>query len=590
MSSSPFVQQAAAESQPQSQSQSLDEKNPAKVTADASGSDSEIEKEEAQNGVKKIQAITTAWTWRALILTYILIWITSYTHSMQQQMNSNLAPYVTSSFRRHGLTATTGIVSGLAGGVSQLPLAKILNIFGRMEGYMLAHLLCCFGLILMAVCSNVETYAAAQVFWAVGSGGIGYIHTVLISDTTSIRNRMIIYTLNSTAYIANAFAGPIVAQLFERNSTWRWAFGSFAIIFPVFGCLITVMLWWNLRKAMRLGQGPELKESGRTFQESFMFYCREFDTNLVVGMFLIMFGFSLFLLPFSLVSYTAKKWAAGHIIAMIILGIFCLVLFGFWERKYASTPLVPWINLKDRTILGSAAVAGIISLSFSSWDSYFSSYLQVVHRQSLAQAGFIGNIYTIASCTWGPIVGVLIRQTNHFKWIACAAIPVACLSTGLLIHFRTPDTYIGYVIMCQILKAVSAGTIIICEQLAVMSVVKHNEVTVMLALVGLATSVGRSVGRAISGAIWTNEFLDFLVKYLPEDTKGEASTIYGDIKVQLSYPWGSPARDGIVHAYGDVQRHMVICGAAFMPLALGCVFLWKNINVAKVHQTKGQVF
>ncbi|KAK6224792.1 siderophore iron transporter mirB [Colletotrichum tabaci] len=46
--------------------------------------------------------------------------------------------------------------------ISQLPLAKILNIFGRMEGYMLAHLLCCFGLILMAVCSNVETYAAAQ--------------------------------------------------------------------------------------------------------------------------------------------------------------------------------------------------------------------------------------------------------------------------------------------------------------------------------------------------------------------------------------------------------------------------------------------
>ncbi|WYZ46604.1 hypothetical protein EsH8_IX_000829 [Colletotrichum jinshuiense] len=587
--SSTFVQQAAAESQ--SQNQSFDEKNPAntktEISANTSEHDPEGEKTEPQNGIKKIQAITTAWTWRALIFTYILIWITSYTHSMQQQMNSNLGVYVTSSFRRHGLTATTGIVSGLAGGVSQLPLAKILNIFGRMEGYMLAHLLCCFGLILMAVCRNVETYAAAQVFWAVGSGGIGYIHTVLISDTTSTRNRMIIYTLNSTAYIANAFAGPIIAQLFYEHSSFRWAFGSFAIIFPAFGSLITIMLWWNLRKANKLGQGPELVKSGRNLQESFLFYCREFD---VVGMLLIMFGFSLFLLPFSLVSYTAKKWAAGHIIAMIILGIFCLVLFGFWEKKYASKPLVPWVNLKDRTILGSAAVAGVISLSFSSWDSFFSSYLQVVHRQSISQAGFIGNIYTIASCTWGPIVGILIRQTNHFKWIACAAIPVACLSTGLLIHFRTPDTYIGYVIMCQILKAVSAGTIIICEQLAVMSVVEHNEVSVMLALIGLATSVGRSTGRAISGGIWTNEFLDFLIKYLPEDTKGEASTIYGDIKVQLSYAWGTPARDAIVHAYGDVQRHMVICGAAFMPLALGCVFLWKNVNVAKVHQTKGQVF
>ncbi|KAJ5015432.1 Siderophore iron transporter [Colletotrichum sp. SAR 10_99] len=585
--SAPTVQPAPAENH--SQSQSLDEKSPGKTTTEisADNSDAEDEKTEPQNGVKKIQAITSAWSWRALILTYIFIWITSYTHSMQQQMNSNLAPYVTSSFQRHGLTATTGIVASIAGGVSQLPFAKILNVFGRVEAYILAHALCCFGLILMAVCRNVETYAAAQVFWTVGSGGIGYIHTVIISDTTSIRNRMIIYTLNSTAYIANAFAGPVVAQLFVEKSSFRWAFGAFAIIFPAFGMLITGMLCWNLRKAYKIGKGPELTKSGRSIQESMVFYFKEFD---VVGMLLIMFGFSLFLLPFSLVRYAAKGWVSGHIIAMIILGVFCLVLFGLWERLYAETPLVPWKNLKDRTILGSAATAGVIALSFGTWDSYFSSYLQVVHHQSISQAGFIGNIYTIASCTWGPIVGLLIRQTHHYKWIAMAAIPVACLSTGLLIHFRTPDTYIGYVIMCQILKAVSSGTIIICEQLAVMSVVKHNEVSVMLALIGLATSVGRSIGRAISGAIWTNEFLDKLIKFLPDDAKSDAVTIYGDIKVQLSYAWGSPIRAGIIQAYGAVQRHMVICGAAFMPLALACVFLWKNVNVSKVHQTKGQVF
>lgn len=88
---------------------------------------------------------------------------------------------------------------------------------------------------------------------------------------------MIIYTLNSTAYIANAFAGPIIAQLFYEHSSFRWAFGSFAIIFPAFGSLITIMLWWNLRKANKLGQGPELVKSGRNLQESFLFYCREFD-------------------------------------------------------------------------------------------------------------------------------------------------------------------------------------------------------------------------------------------------------------------------------------------------------------------------
>ncbi|KAF3353301.1 hypothetical protein VdG1_08438 [Verticillium dahliae VDG1] len=524
-------------------------------------SDVEYDTKEKQYGVEKIRAITSAWSYKALVVMYIIIYITSYTHSMQQQLSRNLTPYVTSEFQRHGLTATTGIVSGLMYGVTQLPLAKILNIFGRMEGYLLCHILCSVGLIMMALCRNVETYAAAQVFWTVGSGGIGYIHTVLISDFTSLRNRMIIFALNSTAYIGNAFAGPIVAELFYEHSTFRWAFGSFAIIFPFFGALICIMLWYNLNQAKK--QGIELVSpvSVRTWKESCRYYFEEFD---VIGMLLLVTGFSLFLLPFSLVSYAPNGWKTGYIIAMIILGPLLLATFGFWEKKYASVPLVPWVNLKDRTIIGACGVAGALFLSFNAWDSFFSSYLQVVHQRSISQAGFILNIYTIASCTWGPFVGVLIRQTNHYKWIAVAAVPI--------------------------LKSVSAGTIIICEQLAVMSVVSHNEVTVMLALIGLASSVGRAVGSAISGGIWTNQMPGKIEHYLPESAKANATTIYGDLRVQLSYEWGSEIREAIVTAYGDVQRNMVIAGAALMPIAFACVLLWRNVNVAKFKQTEGKIF
>ncbi|KAK1978347.1 hypothetical protein LZ30DRAFT_599342, partial [Colletotrichum cereale] len=70
-----------------------------------------------------------------------------------------------------------------------------------------------------------------------------------------------------------------------------------------------------------------------------------------------------------------------------------------------------------------------------------------------------------------------------------------------------PDTHIGYIVMCQILKAVSAATSIAYEQLAVMSVLAHDQVSAMLALIGQATSVGRSTGRVI----WANEFLGFLI-------------------------------------------------------------------------------
>jgi len=87
---------------------------------------------------------------------------------MQQGMSSSLTPYVTSSFALHSLTATTGIMSSLIGGLMKLPLAKVLDIFGRPEGFFIMMCFMIIGLCMMAACPNVETYAAAQVFYWVG--------------------------------------------------------------------------------------------------------------------------------------------------------------------------------------------------------------------------------------------------------------------------------------------------------------------------------------------------------------------------------------------------------------------------------------
>lgn len=87
---------------------------------------------------------------------------------MQQGMGSLLTPYVTSAFALHSLTATTGVMSGIIGGVSKLTLAKILDIWGRPQGFLFVVILMTIGLIMMAACNGVETYAAAQVFYWVG--------------------------------------------------------------------------------------------------------------------------------------------------------------------------------------------------------------------------------------------------------------------------------------------------------------------------------------------------------------------------------------------------------------------------------------
>jgi len=87
---------------------------------------------------------------------------------MQQQTTGQFLPYVTSAFASHSLISVIGIVSNITTGVMKPPLAKILDVFGRFEGLFISLLFSILGLVLMAACTGVNVYAAAQVFYWLG--------------------------------------------------------------------------------------------------------------------------------------------------------------------------------------------------------------------------------------------------------------------------------------------------------------------------------------------------------------------------------------------------------------------------------------
>ncbi len=188
----------------------------------------------------------------------------------------------------------------------------------------------------------------------------------------------------------------------------------------------------------------------------------------VFGMLLLIAGWSLVLLPFSLANTLGQGWQSPQIIAMLVIGFCCLVAFFAWERFFAKKTFLPFHLLTDRTVIGSCLTAGTLFLSFYCWDLYFNSYLQVVFNLSVSDAGYVYNIYNIGACFWGIVVGLLIPATGRFKWLAYCAVPLQLLGTGLMIHFRQPHHSIGYVIMCQIFIAIGGGTIVVCQQVAIM--------------------------------------------------------------------------------------------------------------------------
>ncbi|KAF2453695.1 major facilitator superfamily domain-containing protein [Lineolata rhizophorae] len=548
--------------------------------------DSERISEDVQAGVQAIQATATVWTTTALIIAYIMIFIIYFVDSMQQNVTAALNPYVTSSFALHSLTAATNIMSNIIGGLFKLPLAKILDIWGRPQGYFAMIVVLTVGIVMMAGCNNVETYAAAQVFYWVGYNGLGYSLSIFIADTSSLKNRALMFAYSNSPYIATVWIGGPIAESVLGGAGWRWGFGIFAIVTPA----VTLPLWgllaWNHNKAKKLGI-IHRRNSGRTFLQSVKYYAIEFD---LFGLILIAGGLALFLLPFSLYTYQGEGWRAPMIICMIIFGGLLLIGFGLWEKYWAPKTFLPYDLLTDRTVLGACILSGVLFVAWYIWNAYFSSFLQVVNDLSVTEASYVTRIYTIGSCFWAVVVGLLIRWSGRFKWLALYfGVPLTILGVGLMIHFRQPNTDIGYIVMCQLFIALSGGTLVICEQMAAMAVVSHQYVAVILAFEGMFSSVGGAIGSSISAAIWTGVFPDRLARYLPADEMANLAMIYADLETQLSYPVGSPTRDAIQQAYGDAQKYMLIAATAVLSLIIPSVIVWRDIQVKDFKQVKGRV-
>lgn len=505
---------------------------------------------------------------------------------MQQTTTGSLTPYVTSSFALHSLTAATSIMSSLIGGIFKLPLAKILDIWGRPQGFAIMLICLEVGLIMMAGCKNVETYAAAQVFYWVGYNGMDFSLSIFVADTSALKNRAFAFAFVSSPYIATVWIGGPMATAFLNGPGFKWGFGIFAIITPIVTLPLLALFVVNYFKAKKQGLIP-VRDSKRTTVESIWHYVIEFD---ILGLLLLSAGLALFLLPFSLYSYQGKGWKAPMIICMIIFGALLLLAFVIYERYFAPKTFMPYELLKDRTVLGAYILAAVLFVEFYVWDSYFSSFLQVVNNLTITQTSYIVNIYSIGSCFWALVVGVFIRWTGRFKALALYfGVPLTILGVGLMIAFRQPDVNIGYIIMCQIFIAFSGGTLVICEQMAAMAATTHQYVAVVLAVEGMFSSIGGAIGSTVAAAIWTGVFPKRLAEYLPEEAQANLTMIYGDLVTQLSYPVGSPTRTAINHAYGDAQKLMIIAATAVLAIAVVAVAFWRDIKVKDFKQVKGTV-
>jgi MFS family permease len=416
--------------------------------------------------------------------------------------------------------------------------------------------------------------------------GLNYSMSIFVADTSALKNRGLMFAFISSPYIITVWIGGPLAESFLAGPGFRWGYGVFAIVFPIMCMPLFALFWFNYRKAKKMGVMP-VRESNRTTVQSLKYYAIQFD---LVGLLIIIAGLALFLLPFSLYSYQTDEWRSPMIISMLVIGGVLLIFFPIYEKFFAPVTLIPFELLADRTVLGACILSAALFISFYIWDSFFISFLQVVQGVGVTESSYIANIYSIGACFWSLVVGVLIRVTGRFKWLALYfGLPITALGVGLMIAFRQPDVNIGYIVMCQIFIAFGGGALVICEQMAAMAATTHQYIAVVLALEAMFSRIGGAIGQSVASAVWTGVFPAKLAEYLPPEEQENLTSIYGDITVQMSYPLGTPARDAINRAYGDAQKMMLIGGTAILAVGFVATAVWRDIRVKDFKQVKGRV-
>lgn len=86
-----------------------------------------------------------------------------FVNAFQSSILSNLLPYATSDFESHSLLNVIFVVAACMSAAMYIPLSKVLDVFGRAEGFLIMATFATVGLILMACSYGIATFCAAYV-------------------------------------------------------------------------------------------------------------------------------------------------------------------------------------------------------------------------------------------------------------------------------------------------------------------------------------------------------------------------------------------------------------------------------------------
>ncbi|KAK9360082.1 major facilitator superfamily domain-containing protein [Lipomyces starkeyi] len=547
--------------------------------------DGNVDPEDIEIGVQKVEILTHTWTRRGLHLAYCGLFLVAFIASLGAQVTSLLTPFATSEFHVHSLVATVQVVQGILFAVVNAPMAKIANTFGRLEAFVLAIGFIAIGYLQMCLAGGVASYASAQIFSASGTTGLLVLQQIFVADTTDLLNRALFSVLPDTPFLVTVWMGPWLADFATEHFTWRAGYGIWVLLVPLSASPLLVTLFQSQRRARRLGLVTKYSWVGK----SAITVLRSISSALdILGILLLSAGCALVLIPLTLSSALAMHWHDPRIPSMLAAGTVVLIIFVYWEIRVGAAagansddnshrkPLLSLRVLKNRTVRCGCITIFFYNMAYNIFQPYFFSYLMVSRDTNTDSAGKIVQIFSFAATISGILASFLMKHSSRYKQWLLIGIPIYQLGIFSMHFSRLPTSPTAIVALSQALAGVGGGMLSLASQVGVQASCNQSDVAVATAMFLTVFSLGSAVGAAISGAIWTSLLPRQLTKYVPESILDQVPDIYADFGyARRMFPdLESPERHAIIYAYKDIMALLIwIAVTVTLPCVIASCFM-----------------
>ena len=459
--------------------------------------------------------------------------------------------------------------------VGKFPIAKLADVFGRAQGYIVSLVLFLLGFIIMAGAQNFGTTVAGTVFYAFGNTGTQIMQQIVVADYFSSKLRGLVIGLLSLPYIINFACAPLISAPLA-DGPWRWGPGSFAIITPVAMAPIIISLALSQRKARKAGLVPSHPYRSMGIAEGLRAFVADIDVGCLL---LISAGFILILLPLGLHAYAAKGWAAPHIIVMFVIGGLSIIGIGVWEWLVASKPILKRSYFVNKDIILPAFGIGFFDFLafYISWSPAYSWAVVSRAGWSSSDAIYFSNTQSLCLTVFGIAAGALSWYLKRYKWILFSGCCVRLLGIGLMIHYRSAGATTVQVVFPQVLQGLGGGMMGVTLQVAAQVSVRHQFVGMVTAFVLLMTEIGGACGTAILGSLQSTYLLPEMQRRLGAlgVPAADIQTAYG-APFSATWAFGTPERDAFIEAWNVYIRVALIIAAVVSAVPIICTVFITN--------------